>query len=217
MIALINGIAATRFSLSVPEFGCWLAELTIADAVALSGQVSLEAGPSLLRGSVVESGTFALTTKSRIVAGAGGWAKRAGRKHYHNDAGVKGSTILTGLASEVGETIIDLPDTRVGADYVRPEAPAGRTLNGLTGGLWWVGFDGITRLGSRPSFETEADLISFDPRESIAELVVDDWATVLPGAVLRGRLDRPQQVRALEVTATGERVRGRAWCREVPS
>lgn len=214
----VNGHRATRLRLVVPESGAWVVDADLAEAPGLSGAVTVTLGALELVGTVQRSGAFALETRARVVAGAGGWALEAPAAHHHNDAGVKVSSVLTQLAAAVGETMGDFPDRRLAADFVRPRARAARVLEGLFPGAWWVDYDGVTRAGDRGAIAiaTEIDLISYDPRERIAVLAAEDLRTVLVGATLEDvRLARPLRIRALDVVVRDQDLRVHAWGEEL--
>lgn len=209
LFVAIEGHRATTVQLSVPFAGLWYADLDL-DAVAeLAGAVEVRIGPLALRGTVAPrfSGTFGQASRYRVVGGKGGWSRAVTPKHYHNDAGVKLSTVALDAARDVGETLELLPgvERRVGVDFVRAAAPASRVLRQLFRGLaWWVNEEGTTIAGTRSTREADKgiELLTFEPRQKVASLAVDDLRTFGIGTVLRARLDRPQQVRAFEVHVT---------------
>lgn len=221
LFASLNGLRVTATRVRVPYTGVWYAELELDDDAALLGPALARIGHLELRGVVVPafSGGFEQTSSYFIVGGSGGWMKRVDPMHFHNDAKVKRSTVLQALARMVGETIEIAPglDERMEADFVLQAGPASRIVRQVLGEIpWWVGFDGITRIGPREPREISEpyELLSFDPREKTAVLAADDPAAIGVGSVLRARLRTPVVVRELELEVTRGALRVTAWCKE---
>jgi hypothetical protein len=219
----LNDQSVLEAFLSVPGVGPWFADLALADdapALAAGGPATLQIGASSWKGTIVPShaGTFGLQRRLRVVAGGGGWGRMLPAKQYHSDAGVKARQVATDAAREAGETLGDFATggaDRLGADYVRPAGPASSALEDAAQEAdWWVGADGITRVGVRPTLSPPAtayDVQRFDPEHRLVELAVDDLASVGVGAVLAANLDEPVTIRALEVTIRADKIRARAW------
>ncbi|WP_437671534.1 hypothetical protein [Sorangium sp. So ce131] len=222
LFATINGHRVLTARVHVPFAGLWYADVELDDAEQLSGAAVVKLGSLELRGTVLApfSGTFQLSTRVRVVAGAGGWSRRCKARHFHNDAGVTLRSVLTATAADVGETF-DLAgiDGRLAVDFVREAGPASRVLRHLLGATpWWVGYDGTTRAGLRPQVEASGkdyELLNFDPRAKVAELAVDDPAAVEIGSVLRARLDCPVVVQQLDVEMSKGALRVSAWGQEL--
>ncbi|WP_437982922.1 hypothetical protein [Sorangium sp. So ce117] len=222
LFASINGLRVLTASVHVPFAGLWYADVELDEEQPLSGAVVVKLGPLELRGSVLApfSGTFQLSTRVRVVAGAGGWSRRCKARHFHNDAGVTLRSVLTATAADVGESFDTAGvESRLAVDFVRQIAPASRVLRQLLGATpWWVGYDGTTRAGQRAQVEVSDkayELLSIDPRAKVAELAVDDPGAVEIGSVLRARLDRPLMVRQLDVEMSKGALRVSAWGQEL--
>lgn len=216
----VDGHRVTRFRLTVGNVGPWQAECDFEDVPTLASRVTIAVGKFTLSGSVVPSqdGTFGLARRTRIVAGGAGWGRDVTAKAYHNDAGVKARLIAEDAAREVGETLGSFVPVaeRVGNDYVRQVGPASRTLEDSIGPniAWWVDFDGVTQVGSRPGVELDAsayEVLSYDPRTRIATLAVDDPGAVVVGSELSERLDGLQTVREYELRVDADSMRVVAW------
>jgi hypothetical protein len=218
LFATLNDQRATSLRLVVPNVGSWYADVDLDTKVDLSGRATLKMGAVTFKGTIFDvfSGTFGLATKARLVGGANGWASDVVAKHYHNDAGVKSSTILTDAAREVGESLDASKITdRIGVDYVRKAGPASRVLEQILGVTpWWVDYDGITRCGARPEVEIVGtyDLLIFNQKDQLATIATDDPGQIRIGSVIRERLDAPAVVRALEITMDAGALRINAWC-----
>src|SRR5262249_49558900 len=157
-----------------------------------------------LRGTVAPafSGVFELALQVRVVGGAYGWQKCVPAKPFHNDAGVKRSSVALDIARQVGETLnlLDGVDCPLPADFVRQAAPASRVLEQLFPSTpWWVGYDGSTVVGARAPAEVTGsfDLIDYDPRQKVATVACDDPGAIVIGSIVRDRLRAPLSVRSI--------------------
>lgn len=219
LFSTINGHRVTTASLRVPYAGLWIADVELDTAVQLSGAATVELGALELRGTVVpeHTGIFGATSVARVIAGAGGWVRSVAAKHYHNDAGVTVATVALDTAQAVGETldVSGVAGRIIGIDFVRAAGPASRVLEQLLPSTpWWVDYQGTTRTGVRAQIESAAnayELLSFDPRDKIATLALDDPGAVVIGSVLRARLARPLVVRQLDIEVSKGALRAYAW------
>lgn len=216
----LDGRRATAVSLHVPSRGVWFADVDLDGDATLEGAVEVVVGSLTLTGTIAPafSGVFQLGARYRVLGGAGGWSKPVDARHYHNDAGIKLSTVLGDLAREVGETISvqSAADVVIGVDFVRERAPARRTLEALLSAdaSWWVRYDGITEVGARAVVDVGAgvEILDYDPRTRLATLSADDFAPVVIGSRLTARLTAPVVVRELDAEAKGSSLRFVAWC-----
>lgn len=218
----INGTRAIAATVRVPFAGVWYADLDLDEDVTFSGAVEVRVGSLVLRGTIAPafSGSFQLAARYRVIGGAYGWQKRVSTKPYHNDAGVKRSTVALDVARQVDETLVLLVgvDSSLPADFPRQSAPASRILAQLFPSTpWWVGYDGQTSIGPRAQVEgsTSYDLLDYDPRQKIATVACDDPGAIGIGSVLRNRLSTPLIVRRIEIVAAKDALRMKLWGREV--
>lgn len=216
----LNGVRATAARVVIPRQGVWFVDLEFdgsqPELFEVPSGATIVVGPATMIGTVdpEHTGNFAEKGRVRVRGGAGGWRKPVKARHFHNDAGVKASTVLQATAAEVGETWIGPPATVLGVDYVRTAGAAARTAYDLAPDGWRVDLDGITRTGLRPANTPPADaydLHDYDPRGKIATVTIEDLTKILPGAVLTSRLDRPLTVLALELGIEAGSLRARAW------
>lgn len=205
----VNGHRVRALTLRVASVGPWVAEVELAEPATLAGAVTLAIGDTTFAGTVVaqQSGEFALQTSARIVGGAGGWGKRLQPRGYHNDASIKAELIAEDAARDCGEKIgLFAPGLeRIGLDYARGTEIASTVLEYAAGGAaWWVDYAGVTNVGVRPSSPLAPStyvLQQYSARDRIAELAIDDLASLAVGSIISDeRLDAPQTVRDFEVT-----------------
>lgn len=221
--ASLNGEACAQVALRVPAIGPWSAEVDFSADGAVSDPCVLKLGPTLqLTAAIVseQAGVFGLQRKLRLVGGAGGWRQRVEPKAYHNDAGIKALSVAQDAARLVGETLGDFVPARerIGNDYVRSDRLAAHVLEDVIGaGVgWWVGFDGRTNVGQRPTaaaLATDAyQVLAYDPRARVITLSCDDPAQIQIGTIIAGpSLPEPQVIREFEVQVNAQSVRILAW------
>lgn len=164
----LQGHRVTSARVWLPAWGCWFAEVMLDGEHALSGRVTLSLAGLALVGTVLSGGAEKGRSSFRIVSGAGGWGRQIPAASESDDAGVKLSKVLLSAASACGETLdaSTLPTTRVGPSYARREDQACRVLELEVPGAWYVGEDGITRIGRRGASTIAASV----PRVSTVDL-----------------------------------------------
>lgn len=190
MRATLNNRTVLGATLRIPAWGIPWADVELDGGELLSGAVTLAINDLTMSGSVVNSGRYRGRSRYRIAAGAGGWGTELGRKSYASDYAVKTATVLQDAANESGETLDATTTTGdLGNHWVRESGPAGRLLHLVAPQGWYVGLDGITRIGSytATAYEGEATRMANPAAETGAiELAAKDLATLLPGAVVDG-------------------------------
>lgn len=212
------GARALSARVYVPGNGIWVAEAELDASAPISTErfgATLRIGETSFVGTYdpAHSGTFGFKRRAQIIGGANGWSSRIAAHEFHNDAGIKTSTIIRHAASAVGERfeIASELETRARFHWVRIPATASTTLYAL-GVPWWVDYAGTTQVRPRAMSEgKDYDLLDFDPAARFAELGVFDPKTVQVGAVLTGRLDTPFTVQSLQISVADERARVYAW------
>lgn len=210
--------------LHVPASGVWFADCTLVNAEAPTGRQTLVIGDQSFVGTVDDShsGEFGAKTVVRLIGGANGWSQVLPGRDYPNDAGVKAKLVAADAARECGERLGDFAPAqeRLGVHYVREEGPASRTIeDAARGAAWWVGFDGITRVGTRATSKAgKHTLLSWNPKTLFAELVCDSLSALPIGATIPASevLPEPVTIQSLEIRVTAESVRVHAWCGEQP-
>lgn len=179
MYAELAGYRIHDAKVVVPELGPWCAEALVEGEQTLSGAVVLSVASLTLTGTVLRSLPFGGTTRVRLVAGAGGWGKQVPAKWYVHDAGLRVSTIAKDAAKAVGEAVSVSDDTTLARAFVREAGPASRVLAQL-GRPWFVGADGVTVIGSRPTGTVSSPfaVIAFDGaagKALVAAEALEDW------------------------------------------
>jgi hypothetical protein len=208
--ASIAGHRCTRARVYLPDWGVWHAEVGTDDDAELSGAVEVRVADLVLQGTVLSGGPSKGRSSFRVAGGTAGWGKRIPRKGYDSDASVKASTVLVDAAAAAGETIdpATLPASavRVGAHFERIEGPASRTMHELAPQNWYVGEDGVTRIGKRPRVDLTG-VVSIGPvnraRRSVT-LAARSIAGILPGVRVAGleAVDVVHDVRAGALRST---------------
>lgn len=188
----LGGNKCTDARIAIPAWGASYADVAVDGEVTLSGAVTLTIADLAVQMTVLSGGPAAGRSFFRLVAGAGGWGKSLPRRSYSNDAGVKLATVLGDAATAVGETLdpttID-QSARLGSYFVRPAGLAGQLLEQLSPNAWYVGEDGKTRLGARPTSTLTATATAttqVDLARGTVTLASETIAGILPGLVVDG-------------------------------
>lgn len=198
--ATLSGHRVTHARVHLPAWGIPWAEVSLDEEVALAGRCTLVVADLTLIGTVMSGGAGPVGRSSyRVAGGAGSWGRTLPAKSYANDAGVKASTVLVDTASACGETVdaATVPMTRigttngpaiVGAAWTREAGPASRVLEQLFEAGWFIGTDGVTRIGKRPRVELAAGVpvVSIDRARGVLTLAPESIAALVPGIVVEG-------------------------------
>lgn len=189
--ATLAGKRVTRARVQIPKWGAWYADVSVDGESSLTGAVELVLADVTFHGTILSGGAAAGRSDYRIVGGAGGWGKIIPAKGYASDAGVKLSTILGDAAREAGETLIAtaLGRSVAGPAFARQEGPAGRVLELLAPGNWYVDSGGITRIGTRATSVLERAVPRTSPVDLAAGTVTlapAAIATIVPGITVDG-------------------------------
>lgn len=194
MSLTINGRTILRGRVCVPAWGAWYADLEIDGEKPLSGTagaVTIVLHDLTLQGTVLSGGASYGRSSFRIVGGKGGWGRTLSKKSYANDAQVKLSTVVGDAAREAGETFdaTTAGDARLGPAWTRPTGPACRVIEQVAPSAWYVGVDGVTRLGKRATVTYTGKAARVSPIDRAGRrlvLAADVLAPLVPGAVVDG-------------------------------
>jgi hypothetical protein len=106
-----------------------------------------------------------------------------------DDAGVKIATVVRDAAELAGETVSLTTTEKTGPGFVRPEGPASRVLELVAASAWYVGEDGVTRLGRRTTSTLDAKVPRVTPVDlarGTVTLAPTSLAALLPGVTVDG-------------------------------
>lgn len=211
-IATLAGHRATHARTHLPAWGVWWCEVSIDEEAVLTGRVPVALADLALSGTIMSGGPGPKGRASfRIAAGAGAWGKTIPARSYANDAGVKAATVLVDAATACGETIdpATLPDARLGPAFTRDAGPAARVLEQIFPSGWYVGEDGVTRIGKRPTkaLATPADVASVDRAQGVVSLAAEAIASIVPGVVVEG----VEAVDVMHELAPATNLRSKLW------
>lgn len=212
MNLLLNGLPVLTFRMLLPWTGAWVADFDLdGDVPPPTSGPALVAGDATLVGTVdpLRSGKFGERPRVGIVAGGGGWSKTVRAQHYHSDGALPFATVLAATAAEVLETATLLEPVMLAEDFVRVAGPASQVLSGRA---WWVGLDGVTRVGQRPPVAPPEGLevLDWDQATGVATAACD--GLVEPGTMLADeRFGGAKVVRDAELELSAEGLRARLW------
>jgi hypothetical protein len=190
LFAELAGVRVIDARVAVPTYGAWHADLTLDKEVtpAATGLrlvlADLEMTCALWRAAAPYQGR----TRLRVIGGAAGWRKSVKTKAYYLPFGVKLSSILKDLASEVGESVSVANDTSVGTHYEREAAPASTHLNWLARDVgWYIDAAGVTQVAARveASIASTFSLVAYDGARGVATIATEKPADFVPGRTLK--------------------------------
>ncbi len=173
-------------SCTVPSIGAWVADVETDDEVPeaeLAASVVLTLGPMTLVGKVARGHAYQGSTRARVVGGHDGWRRTVRARYYIRAQGVPLSMVLGDLARDTGEVVrLGVPDVSLGPSYVRIEGAGALTLYRL-GLPWYVGDDGVTVIGARPSgMVTSAfDPMAYDTARGVVTVATEAIGEWRPG------------------------------------
>lgn len=173
--------------------------LVSVDGIALVGTVDAE-----------HSGVFADKRHVRIVGGADGWRKNVRSQHYNSSIGVQLREVATTTAAEVGELVVMLVEKVVGLDFARREDVASQVFADAAVD-WWVGVDGATRVGKRPSLPAPDGFRVLDWDAAASTMTFKASVLVEPGTVIVDERFGRRVVRRVEAVVSNGSVTGTLW------
>jgi hypothetical protein len=212
----INSIEVSSMRWLASWSGVWTAELLLNSDVVPSGRavVASEEGISL-SGSIDPdfSGSFGQRRYVRLIGGGAGWQKQVRSQHYHSDVGVQLAVVASTTAAEVGEVVTVLAPKVVGVDFARSGAEDATAAQIFTdaGVDWWVGLDGVTRVGIRPPLPQPASLEVTAWEPELGTMRFTASALVEPGTVIVDDRFGTKVVRSVEAEVTNGSVTGTLW------
>lgn len=172
-------------TISVPKTGTWTGMIEVDHDETLTGQVTIVIGDRTMVGTIRRGTAFNGAGKYLVYGGAAAWQTALPAKGYQRDGGVQLSTLLSDLARETGETVASgFADRSVGEAYVREAACASRTLGVLVGrNGWYIGDNGETVIGTRPSgnVEAEYEVLDYSPEAKKITLATETPSGIDPG------------------------------------
>lgn len=189
-LSTLQGHTVTSATVTRPKWGIWYADAAIDSEETLVGRVTLKVGDLSLSGTILGGGPSKGRSRYSIVGGAGGWGRSIPKESYEDDAGVKVSTILGDAAAAVGESIdaTAIGSARVGPRYARPEGAASAVLERYAPSGWYVGEDGVTRLGTRGTSTLPAKAVigPIDKARRTVSIASEEISAIQPGIVVEG-------------------------------
>ena len=190
-------IAALTLSANI-----WVADLQFPETESIPATSQLTVGDLVLLGTVYRQYDFAGTKSARVVGGYGGWHKSVTGRAYTHPGGVRLTTVLGDLASEVGEQLSVGTDRVIGDYFVREAGPAHRVLRQLVGREWYVDDSGVTRVQARPSAAVTGDYLVQDFDGARGQLVIstESYTEWRPGNTFSNALvTTPQTISTVRI------------------
>ena len=180
--ASVNDVHIVKGTITLPNRGCWHADLWLNIAGDVANPVSLVIGDLTMKATVFRSASYTGALSVRIVGGAGGWRQVIDPRGY---GGCPASVVLNDAARTVGETVSLERDTSLNA-FVRERGPASRVIAQLFPLLapsWWIQPDGTTRIGTRDTspIGSAFQALNYAGANGKIEVVPESFADWMPG------------------------------------
>lgn len=210
----VNGVPAASMTWCAGWSGVWAAQVEIHHGeTSPTGRVAITTAEGIALSGTVDpkhSGSFGEKRHLRVIAGGNGWSKTVRAQHFHSDVGLTMQVLASATAAEAGEVVTVLAPMVVGLDFARRNAPASQIFTDA-GVDWWVGLDGVTRVGARvpvvqpPSLE----VLDWDPEAATVRFTAS--VLVEPGTVIVDDRFGRRIVREVEATVSNGAVTGTLW------
>lgn len=215
----VNGLIVHTMRWLAGWSGPWVAEIDYAGDVAPSGKVAIVSTEGLALVGTVDgdrSGVFGEKRQLRVVGGGDGWRKKVRAQHYHSDIGVNLAVLVSTTAAEAGEVAVVAIPKVLGVDFARSEKLTASQIFEDAGVDWWVGLDGVTRVGIRvPSVQPlSLQILDWHPSESTVSFTCE--TLVEPGTIVLDTRFGSKIVREVDARIDGGSVSGTLWLAEAP-
>ncbi len=217
MSLTINGLIVNAMRWHAGWSGVWTAEIDYEGEISPSGKVAIVGTTGIALVATVDderSGTFGEKRFVRVLGGGAGWRKRPRAQHYHSDVGVALAVLVSTTAAEVGEVAVVLTPKTVGIDFARSSKEPASQVFADAGVDWWVGLDGVTRVGTRVPLPAPLSLVvlDWDPQAGTVSFTCD--VLVEPGAIILDPRFGSRIVREVDAVVDGGSVTGTLWLGE---
>lgn len=213
----VNGLTAHDMRWHAGWSGAWVADLDYAGEISPSGKVAIVSTEGIFASGTVDekrSGTFGEKRQLRVVGGLG-WGQDVRAQHYHADIGVNLAVLVTTTAAEVAEVATVLLPKQIGPDFVRRNGPAGQIFTDA-GVDWWVGLDGVTRVGLRVPAPPHPSLQILDWHPAEATVTFTCEVLVEPGTIVVDLRFGSKIVREVDAKVSQGSVSGTLWLADAP-
>jgi len=192
MTETLAGKRVLKSRVTLTKWGCSYADVSLDGEHTLAGSVELVMRDLTMQCAVLVGGPDKGRSAYRVVGGRGGLGKPLPPWSYSNDAGVKVATVLREAASLAGEELdtSTVPTTlRLGGNFSRDgDTTTSDLLERVAPAAWYVGEDGITRIGQRQRVELTEKVTIIERDRQRAKIVVasESLAKLVPGVVVDG-------------------------------
>lgn len=181
--ATLNGATIVKGDIDVPGWGLWHADLYLDRPMVVTSPATLVVADLTATCTVVRSVDWTGQRGVRVVGGYGGWRQVVAAKQFNAPSGLLLSTVLQTTAAPVGERLAIQTDATIGTAFLRSEGEASLVLHELVPAGWWVGFDGVTNVGERPTGNVLQTFTAtrVDQPRNIVIVATENPAEWLPG------------------------------------
>jgi len=217
MLLLNSQYPLQSMVMSATRYGVWSANIhTTRDVTVQVGDtVQVQCWDLTLIGRIRSGGLYTGTGRYQVVGGGGNWGRIIPPIAHSSAGGILSSLVLESIrqaANAAGapaqETLRLLSDPYLGAFWSRASGTAATALSEVTGGKWWVGYDGVTVVGERPTTTVTTPYVVEDYEPIYGDVVVSvpqglQVAQFMPGCTIttQGTSLTAQEV---SISATGD-------------
>lgn len=212
--ATIAELPLVDYRLTMPRSGVWALEASLVDErQPTTKKVTVNIGPTVLKGSLELVVSRFGTTVVRVLGGAGGLGKTATPKHYANTTvGGVVSDLLATAGEQASSSAESSARGRQLAQWTTLGVPCGRALGTLLAALgpeltWRILPDGTLWYGTEtwPTVQPAHEFLNVNPLAgSFTVFSVDEL--VFPGTKFLG-----EKVSAVEHSLLGGSIRSTIW------
>lgn len=209
----VGAYPCKSIQLTITWTGCWEV-LAAFEGKSVVGPIVIDWRGWKLNGDVDASrtGLFAGEPATIIVGGLA-WCARRTWRPFQSDRGLTAREVALSIASQLGQTIEVSLDRPLGKHFVARNESGGQLLTRLFGKAWYVGTDGITRVGPRPTPTPKGiTVLDYDPRDGRATVYADRPDQVPLGAILPKDSRLATNRRTTKVVATANGTKERIVC-----
>lgn len=219
MSLTVNGLIANSMRWHAGWSGPWTAEVDYETEIPITGKVAIASTTGIALVGTIDgdrSGSFAGKNHLVIDAGGGGWKTKPRAQHYHADIGLPLQMIASTTAAEVGEVVTVLLPLVVGTDFVRSGKDPASQIFEDAGIDWWVGVDGITRVGARVPLPAPPSLTVLDWQPENGTVSFTCETLVEPGAIIVDTRFGRKIVREVDAIVAAGSVSGTLFVADAP-
>lgn len=206
---LFNGAPVSSVTISMPNYGVWVAQVEVASPTVVTGRCVIDVGGMLFNGTIPRGGAWQDACSYAVTGGANTLKTVIPSRFYANvPLNIPIRDILTEISQPISTTADDLPLFL--PKWLRMQGQAATSLAALlheAGASWRILGDGTLWFGvdTWPESTDVASILNRDPSGGTAELAMDA-PSLRPGVTWQG-----ERVSYVVHRMTGSSSRTEVW------